>query len=79
MPYTPSLREIPLDQDPHKAVLDALIGDQDDESLGGEVDFSAASEAELAHLKQCPRCAALTGFTNNWGGVGDAAVIGEVG
>lgn len=53
MAYTRSLREIPLDQEPH--VLADLLPDPTESPYEG-VDLSSASADQLAHLGQCPAC-----------------------
>ena len=55
MAYVPSMREIPLDQEPHKSVLDTLMPDPFAESYE-PVDLSEATDAQKAHLDQCMRC-----------------------
>jgi hypothetical protein len=72
MAYTRSLREIPLTEEPHKSVLEALLPGPDslDESPGESpsmdsphegVDWSMATPEQIAHIKICPECDAALG------------------
>ena len=63
MAYVRSLREIPLDEEPHASVLATLLPSlAEGESPGdGEVNWGAASEAQLAHVAMCPVCQAILG------------------
>lgn len=70
MAYTPSLREIPLDQEPHASAL-AAVQDED-----GSIDWDAASADQLAHLNACPDCKIVLGGADLQ--VGDGVVAGEV-
>jgi hypothetical protein len=61
MAYRRSLREIPLDQEPHASVIAALLPDPDESPFVGDVDWSSATDAQLLHVRICPACAEVLG------------------
>lgn len=67
MAFVRSLRDIPLDEEPHASVLAALLPhfDPDDESPDKDalesVNWANASAYQLAHLAKCPQCVAVLG------------------
>lgn len=64
MPYVPSMREIPLDQEPHASVLASLSA-----TITEETEFlvawEEATDEELAHVLACSQCAALLGYSDS--------------
>jgi hypothetical protein len=61
MAYRRSLREIPLDEEPHASVIAALLPDPTESPFVG-VDLDGATQNQLAHLAQCAECSALLGL-----------------
>jgi hypothetical protein len=70
MAYTPSLREIPLDQEPHASVIAAA-----EESPGG---LANLDDAQKAHLDICPQCRDYLGglAVGNYGQAGTVELGG---
>lgn len=75
MAYVPSLREIPLDREPHKSVLDALTPDPFADPYVG-VDLDEASASEVAHLNQCKACRDILGVRRTDSGLLTASLDG---
>jgi hypothetical protein len=61
MTFVPSMRDIPISQEPHKSVLEALMPDPLAEEYA-PVDLSEASNYQRKHLNQCAVCADLLGL-----------------
>jgi hypothetical protein len=61
MAYTPSLREIPLTEEPHKSVLEALMPDPLSEDYA-PVTMNDLNAEQAAHLAQCSLCRAELGL-----------------
>lgn len=74
MAYVRSLREIPLDEEPHASVLAALRPDPTESPYVGEVDWEGATEEQLAHVAICKRCRELLAGD---GDVGTGGLGGE--
>lgn len=55
MVYRRSLREIPLDENPHLSVLNALKATQAEEN-DYQTDWAQATEAQIKHVVMCPAC-----------------------
>lgn len=65
MPYTPSLREIPLTEDPHASALEAIQGDVEDvEESPGELDWS--DQDAVDHVRICKQCQHVLGVNGNF-------------
>jgi hypothetical protein len=71
MAYVRSLREIPLDEEPHASVLAALLPDPTESPYDPEVDWANISAHQLRHLQKCPACAAVLG------GIGQIAISAD--
>jgi hypothetical protein len=76
MAYTRSLKEIPLEEEPHASVLAALTPDPFESPYSG-VDLSGATDGQRAHLAMCPRCRDALGLDPS--GTGAASSGGEIG
>jgi hypothetical protein len=60
MAYVRSLREIPIDQEPHASVL-AAFTPEPGESPSTATTWETATAAQLAHLRACPVCREIVG------------------
>jgi hypothetical protein len=67
--YHRSVREIPLDEEPHASVIAALVP-------GPGESPSALTDDQAAHLAYCEQCQAVTGthLNGSSGELGDGAV-----
>jgi hypothetical protein len=67
MAYVRSLREIPLDEEPHASVLAALLPVFDPDEDGSPsmmstgVNWDDATPDQIAHIRICPQCDAALG------------------
>jgi hypothetical protein len=61
MAYKRSLREIPLEEDPHASVLEAVVGTAESpaESPGS---IAGLTDDQLSHLAQCEQCREFLGI-----------------
>jgi hypothetical protein len=62
MAYVPSLREIPLTEDPHLAALEAIS--PSDQESPAPLDFS--DEDAVAHVRICPQCREFLGLAKDF-------------
>lgn len=61
MPYTPSLREIPLTEEPHASVLAAVNPESESP---GDLDWS--NEDAVAHVRICKQCQEFLGVDGDF-------------
>lgn len=54
MAYVRSLREIPLDEEPHASALEAILGDPEESPLPDGPDWSDPDA--VAHVNMCRKC-----------------------